>query len=307
MFLALGVGAYSAAIFHFMIHAFFKALLFLGAGAVITALHHEHDMFKMGGLKNKLPVVYWTFLIGAASLAALPFVTGGFYSKDQILWLTWSGERSNIWFFLAALTGAFITALYTFRMVFITFYGEPKTSISHAPGKAITTPLIILAVLSTFGGFIELPHTLGHVTILSDFVNQTLPVVSVAHGGLTAEWLIQGAAALLSLTGVFLMYRWYVKDPGISDRFKNSFRLVHQFWYSGWGFDKVYDALFVKPFIWTATVNKNDLIDKLYEALVSVTLYFNGMFSKTQNGVLRWYIMGIVAGAVLVITLGLLI
>src|SRR6185436_15744003 len=87
MFLALGVGAWSAAIFHFVTHAFFKALLFLAAGAVIMALHHEHDMFKMGGLKKKLPVIYWTFLIGASSLAALPLITGGFYSKDQILWL----------------------------------------------------------------------------------------------------------------------------------------------------------------------------------------------------------------------------
>ncbi|MBZ0246718.1 MAG: NADH-quinone oxidoreductase subunit L, partial [Cyclobacteriaceae bacterium] len=113
MFLALGVGAWSSAIFHFMIHAFFKALLFLGAGAVIAAVHHEHDMFKMGGLRKKLPLVYWTFLIGAASLAALPFVTAGFYSKDQILWLSWASEKGNNWLFLAALIGAFITTVYT--------------------------------------------------------------------------------------------------------------------------------------------------------------------------------------------------
>jgi len=117
MFLALGVGAWSAAIFHFMIHAFFKALLFLAAGAVIMALHHEHDMFKMGGLKKKLPIIYWTFLIGASSLAALPIITAGFYSKDEILWLSLAGENGNIYFFLVALLGAFVTSIYTFRMV----------------------------------------------------------------------------------------------------------------------------------------------------------------------------------------------
>src|SRR5690606_12875868 len=106
MFLALGVGAWSSAIFHFMIHAFFKALLFLGAGAVIYVLHHEQDMFKMGGLKNKVPVIYWTFLIGSASLAAVPFITAGFFSKDQLLWLAWAGDKGNIGFYPAALIGA---------------------------------------------------------------------------------------------------------------------------------------------------------------------------------------------------------
>src|SRR5277367_3681300 len=110
-------------------------------------------MFKMGGLKKKLPVIYWTFLIGASSLAALPLLTGGFYSKDQILWLTLAGANGNIWFFLVALLGAFITSIYTFRMLFLTFYGKEKTHISHPPGKLISIPLVVLAVLSTVGGF----------------------------------------------------------------------------------------------------------------------------------------------------------
>jgi NADH-quinone oxidoreductase subunit L len=104
MFLALGLGAWTAAIFHFMIHAFFKALLFLAAGAVIEALHHEHHMFRMGGLKNKLPLIFWTFLIGSASLAALPLISAGFYSKDQILWYAWSSQNGNPLLWLTALT-----------------------------------------------------------------------------------------------------------------------------------------------------------------------------------------------------------
>src|SRR5690606_22960666 len=158
MFLALGLGAWTAAIFHFMIHAFFKALLFLGAGVIIEALHHEHDMFRMGGLRTRLPFVFWTFLIGSASLAAVPLVTAGFYSKDQILWLSWASENGNGLLFAAALLGAFITSVYTARMVFLTFFGEAKSQVGNRPGMLMTFPLAVLAVLSLVGGFIELPH-----------------------------------------------------------------------------------------------------------------------------------------------------
>src|SRR5690606_22169386 len=124
MFLALGLGAWSAAIFHFFTHAFFKALLFLGAGAIIESLHHEQNIFRMGGLRKELPVVFITFLIGSASLAALPLVTAGFFSKDQILWMAFAGEHGSLGLWIAASVGAFLTALYTFRMVFVTFWGE---------------------------------------------------------------------------------------------------------------------------------------------------------------------------------------
>ncbi len=259
MFLALGVGAWSAAIFHFMIHAFFKALLFLAAGAVIMVLHHEHDMFKMGGLKNKIPVIYWTFLIGAASLAALPFVTAGFYSKDQILWLAWAGEKGNILFFLAALLGAFITSLYTFRMVFITFFGEAKTQVGHPTGNSITIPLVILAALSLFGGFIELPHTLGHVELFSDFLKPVLPGVEVRPGAEHAEWIVQAVAAVISLGGIYLAWYFYLKRPELPGQLKIAISDLHQLWFSGWGFDALYDVVFVRPFVFLAAFNKNDV------------------------------------------------
>jgi NADH-quinone oxidoreductase subunit L len=307
MFLALGVGAWSAAIFHFMIHAFFKALLFLAAGAVIMALHHEHDMFKMGGLKNKMPVVYWTFLIGAASLAALPLITAGFYSKDQILWLAWASDKGNFWFFLAALSGAFVTAIYTFRMVFLTFFGEEKTHMHHHPGKLMTIPLIILAVLSLVGGFIELPHTLGHFTWLTDFLKQVLPVVTLRDGVQSDEWIFQVIAAVLSLGGVYMAYHFYIKQPQSSEEVRSATAGVHQYWFSGWGFDALYDLVFVKPVVFLARINKNDFIDRFYQALVEISEFFNGLFARSQSGVLRWYIMGIVGGAVLIITFSILI
>lgn len=305
MFLALGVGAWSSSIFHFMIHAFFKALLFLAAGAVIMALHHEHDMFKMGGLRKKLPAVYWTFLIGAGSLAALPLITAGFYSKDQILWLTWAGEKGNLSFFLAALIGAFITAVYTARMIFITFWGEEKTHVSHPPGAWMTIPLLILAILSTLGGFVELPHTMGHLTAFSDFLSPVLPSVVLRPGAEQSEWILQLTAAIVALSGVGVGYYCYVVKPSAAEAIRNETSALHQFWFSGWGMDALYDLLFVKPFVFLSNINKQDIVDKLYSGIESIAEMFHRMFSFTQSGILRWYLAGIVVGAIIVITIGL--
>lgn len=307
MFLALGVGAWSSAIFHFMIHAFFKALLFLGAGAVIHILHHEHDMFKMGGLKDKLPVIYWTFLIGSASLAALPFITAGFYSKDQILWLAWAGEKGNFWFFLAALIGAFVTSIYTFRMVFLTFFGEEKTHVGHPAGKLMTIPLVVLAFLSLFGGFIELPHTMGHVELFSNFLKPVLPAIEMRPGAESSEWIMQLTAAVLCLAGIYVAYFFYMKRTDLRAELKRSMIVLNRFWFSGWGFDTLYNTLFVRPFVYISAINKNDLVDKLYQGIVNGLTFLHNVFARTQNGVMRWYIMGIVIGAIFVISIGLLL
>lgn len=307
MFLALGIGAWSSAIFHFMIHAFFKALLFLAAGAVIMVLHHEHDMFRMGGLRKRLPVIYWTFLIGAASLAALPFITAGFYSKDQILWLAWAGEKGNIWFYLAALIGAFVTAIYTFRMVFLTFFGEEKTHVSHPAGSLMTIPLIILAVLSIIGGFIDLPHNMGHVTLFSDFLTPVLPSVELRPGVESAEWIMQGIAAVLCLLGIYVAYFFYMKREDLRVEIKEGTYELNRFWFSGWGFDALYDTVFVRPYTYLCRVNKNDVIDKMYDGMVVSANFFHGIFARTQSGIMRWYIMGIVIGAVLILSLGLIL
>src|SRR5690606_14955362 len=145
-------------------------LLFLAAGAVIESLHHEHNIFRMGGLKNKMPLVFYTFLAGAASLAALPLVTAGFYSKEPILLYAANAENGNYTFWVLALAGAFLTALYTTRLMLIVFWGDAKTAVTHLPGKLIAIPLIVLAILSVFVGFIEWPHNIFHLRIFSDFV-----------------------------------------------------------------------------------------------------------------------------------------
>jgi NADH-quinone oxidoreductase subunit L len=305
MFLALGVGAWSSAIFHFMIHAFFKALLFLGAGAIILLLHHEHNIFKMGGLRQKIPVIFWTFLIGSASLAAIPFITGGFYSKDAIVWNAFASEKGNVWLLVAAMTGAFVTSLYTFRMVFVTFFGKEKTHLSHHAGLLITLPLVVLAVLSTLGGFVEWPHNFAHIQLFSGYLSPVLPVVNLKEGIESTEWLIQLIAAGLCLTGVYLAYFFYVQSPETLENVKSSVRDLYNFAHSGFGFDALYDIVFVTPFVWLASVNKGDFVDKVYEGIVSFTGIFHRMFAWTQSGIMRWYMMGIVIGTILVVTISL--
>lgn len=298
MFLALGVGAWSAAVFHFMIHAFFKALLFLGAGAIILVLHHEHSMFKMGGLRKKMPVIFWTYLIASASLAALPLVTAGFYSKDQILWLAYSNGNIILW--LAGAVGALLTAIYTFRMVFITFFGEAKTEMTHKPGMLITIPLVILGVLSIAGGFIELPSTMGHVTIFSDFVGQIFPHGSEHEASFSTEILFQAIAAALALGGLFIAYTRYYNKPLPETPQLQSWE---NFLYKGWQFDALYDRLFVRPVVWLSRINKNDFIDRFYDFLAWLTRLFHSFFSLTQNGQLRWYAVSIVLGAIIALTI----
>jgi len=220
--------------------------------------------------------------------------------------LSLAGENGNIYFFLVALLGAFVTSIYTFRMVYLTFFGVEKTHVHHVPGNGMNIPLIILALLSTFAGFIQLPHTFGHLTLFSDFLSPVLPAVSIQEDMESLEWLIQLIAAGAALSGVYVAYLFYIKHPELSDELKTSASDLHQFWFSGWGFDSLYNFFFVRPFVFLSNVNKNDIVDKLYSGLVLIAEFFHRIFSFTQSGILRWYIMGIVVGGILLLTLGLI-
>jgi NADH-quinone oxidoreductase subunit L len=301
MFLALGVGAWSAAIFHFMIHAFFKALLFLGAGAVIFVMEDEHNMFKMGGLRKKLPVTFWTFLIGAASLSALPLVTAGFYSKDKILWLSYSGTQGSVWLWLAGLAGAFITALYAFRMVFLTFFGKEKKSPSKAPGLLMTIPLVVLSILSIVAGFIELPADMGHFALFSDFINKTLPATFQRPLGGYSEMLFQVISSLVAIAGVCVAYRYYFGKPFPAAEPKRN--ALQTFLYRGWDFDIFYDTLLVRPVVYLSQIDKNDIIDRVYTAMASFAMLLNKLLSATQNGRLRRYATVLAIGAIITLTI----
>lgn len=299
MFLALGVGAWSAAVFHFMIHAFFKALLFLGAGIVILVLDEEHDIFKMGGLRKKMPVVFFTFLIGSASLSALPLITAGFYSKDQILWYAFSSQSGSFLLWLAGIVGAMLTALYSFRMIFITFYGEAKTQPSFLPGRLMTVPLVILSVLSLIGGFIELPASFGNLHLFSNLVDNTLPVI-VTKGEEHNELLFQMLSAIVALSGIYIAYIIYFKKPALSEPFSHS--KLNKFFEKGWGFDKLYDTLFVRPTIWLSVIDKKDFFDLWNIGLSRLALLFNRTLSTTQNGKMRWYLLSFAIGIAIILT-----
>lgn len=301
MFLALGVGAWSAAMFHFFTHAFFKSLLFLGAGSVILAAHHEQDMFKLGGLRTQLPVTFWTFLVGASSLAAIPLITNGFYSKDLILWRAWSSPLGGPWLWAGGFIGAVVTALYAFRMVFLTFFGEPKLkSLSHRPGLLIAIPLTILATLSVITGFLELPHSMGHVQWFSAFLNTALPAAQTRLGEGHQENMLQILAAIGCLGGLMLAYLLFLKGRGVVDALTENplGAAIHRFLLGGFGFDWLYQKAFVQPYWWIATANRNDYIDWLYRGIAITVKALHLGLSLTQTGKVRQYAAGIAIGAV---------
>ena len=260
MFLALGVGAWSAALFHFMIHAFFKALLFLGAGAVILCLHHEQDMRRMGGLRRRMPFTFRCFLVGAGALAAIPVVTAGFYSKDLIIWNAYNSEAGSVWLWAGALAGALLTSLYTFRMVFLTFFREAaewvrKLAPIREPGPCVRVPLGVLAFLSVVAVAFKMPHTMGKLTLFSDFLHTALPEFHGAHASYGVELLFELLAAAASLGGVYLAWALVMGPPRYRERIAALpwAPRVERLWLSGWGFDQLYDALFVRPCAYAAS------------------------------------------------------
>jgi NADH-quinone oxidoreductase subunit L len=308
MFLALGVGAWSAAIFHFMTHAFFKALLFLGAGVVILSLNQEHDMYKMGGLRKQLPVTFWTFLIGSASLSALPLITAGFYSKDMILWQVWTSGNGSLWLTLAGVTGAFLTAVYTFRMVFLTFAGNETSPVVRKPGAMMTIPLVILAVLSLTGGFIELPEGLGNSHVLTGFLSTALPR-ALGSGPVTGTaGNLQFITSLLVLIGIIFAYRVFLHSPQHTGHVEKIIRspistAIYCFLSRGWNFDLLYDRGIVQPIIRLARLNKKDFIDLIYKGIALLSRSASHALSFTQSGKVRWYAFGIGIGAMVMIAI----
>jgi NADH-quinone oxidoreductase subunit L len=307
MFLAVGVGAWSAAVFHFLTHAFFKALLFLGAGVIILGMEREHNMFKMGGLRKKTPFVFWTFLAGACSLSALPLITSGFYSKDLILWSAWAGRGGSVWLWAAGISGAFLTAVYTFRMVFITFLGKPKSEYRLQPGIRLKAPLFILAFLSLTAGFIQIPKTMENLPIFSRFLGSVLPGLS--EGSFNQQLWLQILSSGVVLTGIYVAYllfylrfdetRRYLKIQAV-DR-------IDRFLYAGWGFDRLYDRVFVRPVEWMSRIDPNDFVDLIFKGIAGINVLIHRFLSRTQTGRLNWYVTGTALGAVILLALVVLL
>lgn len=289
MFLALGVGAWDAAIFHLMTHAFFKALLFLASGAVIHACHHEQNIFRMGGLWRKLPLAYASFVVGGAALAALPLLTAGFYSKDEILWEAFaSGHRDLLY---AGLAGAFLTSIYTFRLIFIAFHGEQKTEAHAGHGLAHNLPLLVLIVLSTFIGAWITPPLAG-----------VLPQ-SAGHAGGEAKHSLELLSGLIAVSGIVLAALLFLGQRRVASAVAQSApgRLLSALWFAAWGFDWLYDKLFVRPYLLLCRLLQRDPIDRGIRVIPLLARGGNALLASSQTGQVRWYAASVAGGAVLVI------
>jgi len=290
MFLALGVGAWDAAIFHLMTHAFFKALLFLSAGAVIIATHHEQDIFKMGGLRKSLPLVYICFIIGGGALAALPWITAGFYSKDLILWQAMAANKPE--FLAAGLLGALLTSIYTFRLIFVVFHGERKIETHEGHGVSYFLPLVVLLILSTGIGAL-LHHPLTSLLPAS-------PGDAEGEGKALLEWI----SIFVALSGVAIAYLLYAGDRQFITSLSSS-TVGHFFkclWKYAWGFDMLYHALLVKPFLSLTYFIKRDAADYVFESFIPGALNLLRLgLSATQNGRVRWYAMSMALGLVILL------
>jgi NADH-quinone oxidoreductase subunit L len=300
MFLAVGIGAFSAAIFHLFTHAFFKACLFLGSGSVIHALHGEQDMRKMGGLKKALPQTYWTYLIATLAIAGIPF-TAGFFSKDLILWRAFEDASYGLW--AIGIITAGLTAFYMFRQLFMVFHGSLKADEHikahiHESPPVMTVPLVILAVGSIFSGWLGAPEYLWG-SLWDDWLQPVFGAShSVEHAPVTTELLVTSMTMAVVALGIYLAYARYGRAEravpaagatGLYGLLLESYRI-----------DDVYDRLVVRPFTaasdWLARVFDPAVIDGLINGVAKVTRGLSLIWRESQTGNIQHYLIGFLAG-----------
>ncbi len=335
MFLACGVGAFTAGIFHLMTHAFFKALLFLCAGSVMHALSGELDMRKMGSLKTYLPVTFWTFLIGCLAISGIP-PFAGFFSKDEILWEAFKNNRL-LW--LLGDIAAFMTAFYMFRAVFMTFFGKSRMDPEvehhvHESPPVMTNPLITLAVLSTIGGLVGIPimkgwnkfheflapvlggHGVEHV---AEKATAGLAFASeVATGGSGAgvvhrysvglELLMMELSVAIGLAGIIAAYYFYVKRPDLPEKIAQRFQGFYHLLVNKYFVDEIYHAYVVTPINNIATFLWRGFDEKLVDGvLVNGSAWLvqktSGVLRRLQTGLVQNYALSILVGLVLILYL----
>jgi NADH-quinone oxidoreductase subunit L len=301
MMMACGLGAYVAGMYHLLTHGAFKALLFLCCGSVIIALHHEQDMRRMGGLKDKLPVTYWTMVIGSLALAGFP-LTAGFFSKDEILMSAWSAGALGKTLAVVGLITAFMTAFYSFRLLFVAFWGESRVDPHHAdhihePSPTMTVPLVVLAVLSIAAGYSGIPH----------FIEPVLkgPAgVEAQHGG-PAAFGIMIAATLMGLGGIAAAYVVYVKSPGLPQQLAEKWKQVYALSFNKWYVDELYDRTFVTPTVDLANGlwRRVDVavIDAMVNGVASATMLWGRTMRRVQSGQVQHYALAMALGAVVIL------
>jgi len=311
MMLACGVGAYAVAIFHVMTHAFFKALLFLGSGSVIHAMSDEQDMRVMGGLARKLPITFWTFIAGTLALSGIAPLAG-FFSKDEILWKTWSSGHPILW--VVGFAAAGLTAFYMARLVVLTFFGENRASSEvkshiHESPLTMTLPLVVLAVLSVVGGWVSIPHFMGGGAQFEQWLEPVFahhePLVEAVngvvehgaeHGDTTMEWVLAGASLAWGLLGLLAGYLVYSRKVGIAETFQKLGGgwphrvLLHKYYV-----DEAYEGVFIRPGFRLAKTVLWKIVDVglinglIVEGSALVVAVVGSVLRLFQNSLVRFY------------------
>jgi NADH-quinone oxidoreductase subunit L len=304
MFLAVGVGAYTVAVFHLITHAFFKALMFLGSGSVIHACDGEQDMRKMGGLKKYMPITYWTFVAGTLAISGVP-IFSGFFSKDEILWQTFSSPLGGLPLYIIGLATAGLTATYMGRLVVMTFHGENRSSDHvrkhlHESPLVMTIPLMVLAVLATFGGFLSFPHFIGGNAIpnyLEHLLSGIVPA-NLGHGTHAMEWGLLGVSVVVALGCLYMANVLFSKKPEAQKEGP-----LTNFLYNSYYLNEFYEATVVKP-IYRASVFLWKFVDVvIIDGAVLLTAkvsQFSGKAMRVAHtGRLEHYLVGLMLGMIL--------
>jgi len=302
MMMACGLGVYTAGMYHLLTHGAFKALLFLGCGSVIIALHHEQDIRRMGGLKDKLPITYWTFVIGSIALAGIP-LTSGFFSKDEILIGAWTAGTLGKTLAVVGLMTAFLTAFYSARLVFVAFWGPSRVDPKHAqhihePSPTMTVPLMILAALAIITGYVGIP----------EFLASVLPGPSgpaETHHGSPEAMAIMVIASLAGIGGIAAAYMIYVGSPGLSKRLAAQWPSAYGLSLNKWYMDELYDASIVKPTTEAADILWRGVdvavIDAAVNGVARVVTFWSGMLRLLQSGQVQHYALAMALGAVAIL------
>jgi NADH-quinone oxidoreductase subunit L len=308
MFLGCGVGAFAAGIFHLMTHAFFKALLFLGAGSVMHALSGELNMQKMGGLKGKIPVTFWTVFAAVLAISGIPLFSG-FFSKDEILWKAFS--QGNLLLWLIGVVCAWMTAFYMFRLLFLTFFGKSRVEESvahhiHESPKIMTVPLMILATLSILGGYVGVPKSLGGGNHFEHFLSSVFGEKEmIIHHSASTEYLVMIISIGVALAGIFFAYRLYISKPELPKSLAQRYSFPYKVLLNKYYVDELYFKVIVNPllkfatFLWQFFDVK--VIDGTANGLAEIINFIGGALRKIQTGYVRNYALGMVLGVILVL------
>ncbi len=311
MFLAMGVGAFGAGVFHVMTHAFFKALLFLGSGSVILAVHHEQDMRKMGALKNKLPITYMTMLLGTFAISGIPFFSG-FFSKDEILWKAYSSPLGSPWLWGVGFLTAGLTAFYMFRMIYLTFHGESRVDSHtaehvHESPFSMTIPLMILAALAVTGGFFGVPHVFHVIPNgMENYFQGFFAEIPSGHGTVSTEWTLMAFSVAFALLAWFFASRLYHSGFDLAAGLRSKWESLYQLSLNKWYVDELYNTLIIQPgrlfsthVLWR--LFDQNVIDRAVNTTADVARMVGNSIRPLQNGLTQNYALIFTLGTFLIL------